>query len=35
VVRGFLNEVVQKVGISQVEDRLIASIEQGLEKAGV
>lgn len=35
VVRGFLNEVVQKVGISEVEDRLIASIEQGLEKAGV
>ena len=35
VVRGFLNEVVQKVGISQVEDRLIASIERGLEKAGV
>lgn len=35
VVRGFLNEVVQKVGISQVEDRLIASIEQDLEKAGV
>lgn len=35
VVRGFLNEVVQKVGISQVEDRLIATIEQGLEKAGV
>ena len=35
VVRGFLSEVVQKVGISQVEDRLIASIEQGLEKAGV
>jgi len=35
VVRGFLNEVVQKVGISKVEDRLIASIEQGLEKAGV
>jgi len=35
VVRGFLNEVVQKVGISQVEDRLIASIQQGLEKAGV
>ena len=35
VVRGFLNEVVQKVGISQVEDRLIASIEKGLEKAGV
>jgi len=35
VVRGFLNEVVQKVGISEVADRLIASIEQGLEKAGV
>ena len=35
VVRGFLHEVVQKVGISEVEDRLIASIEQELEQVGV
>ncbi|MDG2497214.1 MAG: Fe-S cluster assembly protein SufD [Aquiluna sp.] len=35
VVRGFLHEVVQKVGIAEVEDRLIASIEQELEQVGV
>jgi len=34
VVRGFLHEIVQKVGISQVEDRLIASIEKELEQVG-
>jgi Fe-S cluster assembly protein SufD len=34
VVRGFLNEVVQKIGISQVEERLIETIEQELEKVG-
>lgn len=34
VVRGFLNEVVQKVGIEAVEERLIKSIEKELEKVG-
>ena len=34
VVRGFLNEVVQKIGIAEVEKRLIKTIEQELEKVG-
>jgi len=34
VVRGFLNEVVQKIGIAEVEQRLIKTIEQELEKVG-
>ena len=34
VVRGFLNEVVQKIGIAEVEHRLIKTIEQELEKVG-
>ncbi|MBT5847527.1 MAG: Fe-S cluster assembly protein SufD [Micrococcales bacterium] len=34
VVRGFLNEVVQKIGIAEVEQRLIETIEQELEKVG-
>jgi len=34
VVRGFLNEVVQKIGITEVEQRLIETIEKELEKVG-
>ena len=34
VVRGFLNEVVQKIGIDEVEQRLIETIEKELEKVG-
>ncbi|MBT7926544.1 MAG: Fe-S cluster assembly protein SufD [Micrococcales bacterium] len=34
VVRGFLNEVVQKIGIAEVEQRLIETIERELEKVG-
>ena len=34
VVRVFLNEVVQKIGIAEVEQRLIETIEQELEKVG-
>jgi Fe-S cluster assembly protein SufD len=34
VVRGFLNEVVQKIGIAEVEQRLIETIEKELEKVG-
>ena len=35
VVRGFLSEVIQKIGIESIEQRLIAVIETELEKAGV
>ena len=35
VVRGFLNEMIQKIGVSQIEERLIAAIELELEKVGV
>lgn len=34
VVRGFLSEVIQKIGIEDVEKRLIDVIEAELEKAG-
>ena len=34
VVRGFLSEIIQKIGIEEVEQRLIAVIEAELEKAG-
>ena len=34
VVRGFLSEVIQKIEIEDVEQRLIAAIETELEKAG-
>lgn len=34
VVRGFLNEVIQKIGIQEIEDRLRSAIEQDLEKVG-
>ncbi|MEL0135460.1 MAG: Fe-S cluster assembly protein SufD [Aquiluna sp.] len=34
VVRGFLSEVIQKIGIESIEDRLIAAIETELEKTG-
>ena len=35
VVRGFLNEMIQKIGVSEIEERLIAAIELELEKVGV
>ncbi len=35
VVRGFLNEMIQKIGVAQIEERLIAAIELELEKVGV
>lgn len=35
VVRGFLSELIQKIGIAEVEARLIATVESELEKAGV
>lgn len=35
VVRGFLAELIQKIGIPEIEDRLISSVESELEKAGV
>ena len=35
VVRGFLHEVIQKIGVAEVEDRLIAAIELELERVGV
>jgi len=34
VVRGFLSEVIQKIGIESIEQRLISAIEAELEKAG-
>ena len=34
VVRGFLSEVIQKIGIESIEERLIAVIETELEKTG-
>jgi Fe-S cluster assembly protein SufD len=34
VVRGFLSEIIQKIEIEDVEQRLIAVIETELEKAG-
>ena len=34
VVRGFLSEVIQKVGIETIEKRLISAIETELEKTG-
>lgn len=35
VVRGFLNEVIQKIGIEEVENRLREAIELDLERTGV
>lgn len=35
VVRGFLSELIQKIGIPEIESRLISSVESELEKAGV
>jgi Fe-S cluster assembly protein SufD len=32
VVRGFLNEIIQKIGNSEIEARLTASIEAELER---
>jgi Fe-S cluster assembly protein SufD len=34
VVRGFLSEIIQKIGVPEIEQRLIAAIELELEKAG-
>ncbi|NBU22950.1 MAG: Fe-S cluster assembly protein SufD [Actinobacteria bacterium] len=34
VVRGFLNEVIQKIGIEEIEQRLISAIELELERVG-
>lgn len=34
VVRGFLNEIIQKIGIVEIEQRLISAIELELEKVG-
>ncbi len=34
VVRGFLSEIIQKIGVAEIEQRLIAVIELELEKAG-
>lgn len=34
VVRGFLQEVIQKIGIAEVEDRLTQAIELELERVG-
>ena len=34
VVRGFLNEIIQKIGIAEIEQRLISAIELELEKVG-
>jgi Fe-S cluster assembly protein SufD len=34
VVRGFLSEVIQKIEIPQVEERLVAAIEVELERSG-
>lgn len=35
VVRGFLHELIQKIGVKEIEDRLIKTIELELEKVGV
>jgi Fe-S cluster assembly protein SufD len=32
VVRGFLHEIIQKVGVEEIENRLMAAVEQELEK---
>ena len=32
VVRGFLNEVIQKIGVQDIQDRLTAAIEADLER---
>ena len=34
VVRGFLNEFIQKIGNEEIEARLSASIEAELERSG-
>jgi Fe-S cluster assembly protein SufD len=34
VVRGFLHEIIQKVGVEEIESRLMAAVEQELEKVG-
>lgn len=34
VVRGFLSEIIQKIGVAEIEQRLISAIELELEKAG-
>ena len=34
VVRGFLSEVIQKIGIESIEERLVAAIETELERTG-
>jgi Fe-S cluster assembly protein SufD len=34
VVRGFLHEIIQKVGVEEIENRLMAAVEQELEKVG-
>ncbi|MEK9908191.1 MAG: SufD family Fe-S cluster assembly protein, partial [Aquiluna sp.] len=34
VVRGFLSEIIQKIEIPAVEQRLIAAIEDELERSG-
>lgn len=34
VVRGFLSEVIQKIEIEAIEERLVAAIEEELERAG-
>jgi hypothetical protein len=35
VVRGFLSEIIQKIEIDEIEQRLIGAIELELEKVGV
>jgi Fe-S cluster assembly protein SufD len=35
VVRGFLHELIQKIGVQEIEDRLIKTIELELERVGV
>ena len=35
VVRGFLHELIQKIGVREIEDRLIKTIELELERVGV
>lgn len=34
VVRGFLHEIIQKVGVEEIEARLMSAVEQELQKAG-
>ena len=34
VVRGFLSEIIQKIGVDEIQQRLISAIELELEKAG-